>query len=53
MRRSVSPSRNSVERQKLQTALAEAAEANSTDAPQFGHAARQTRCDPVAKTCLP
>jgi hypothetical protein len=27
-------------RQKLQTALADAAEANSTGAPQFGHAAR-------------
>jgi hypothetical protein len=27
-------------RQKLQTALADAADANSTGAPQFGHAAR-------------
>jgi hypothetical protein len=37
-------------RQKLQTALAEAAEANSTGAPQFGHAARYARCGDVAKT---
>jgi len=40
MRRSASPSRTSVLRQKLHTALAEAAEANSTGAPQFGQAAR-------------
>ncbi len=40
MRLSASPSRTSVLRQKLQTALALAAEANSTGAPQFGHAAR-------------
>jgi hypothetical protein len=43
MRRSVSPSRASVLRQKLQIALADAAERNSTGAPQFGHAARQAR----------
>ena len=40
MRRSASPSRTSVERQKLHTALADAAERNSTVPPQFGHAAR-------------
>jgi hypothetical protein len=40
MRRSASPSRTRVLRQKLQTALADAAEANSTGAPQLGHAAR-------------
>ena len=40
MRRSASPSRTSVLRQKLQTALADAADANSTGAPQFGQAAR-------------
>jgi hypothetical protein len=32
-----------VERQKLHTALADAAEANSTGAPQLGQAARQAR----------
>jgi len=31
-------------RQKLHTALAEAAEAKSTGAPQFGQAARQAHC---------
>ena len=40
MRRSASPSRTSVLRQKLQTALADAAEAKSTGAPQLGQAAR-------------
>jgi hypothetical protein len=35
-----SPSRSSVLLQKLQTANADAAERNSTGAPQFGHAAR-------------
>jgi hypothetical protein len=40
MRRSAAPSRTIVLRQKLQTAKAEAAERNSTGAPQFGHAAR-------------
>jgi hypothetical protein len=43
MRRSVSPSRSKVLRQKLQTALADAAEAKSTGAPQPGQAARQAR----------
>src|SRR6218665_4129578 len=42
--RSDSPSRSSVLRQKLQTALLDAAEANSTGAPQFGQAAVQRRC---------
>src|ERR1700749_4968181 len=46
--RSDSPSRTSVLRQKLQTALADAADRNSTGAPQFGQAARQARCDEVA-----
>jgi hypothetical protein len=40
MRCSASPSRTSVLRQKPQTALAEAADAKSTGAPQLGHAAR-------------
>jgi len=40
MRKSAWPSRTSVLRQKLQTALAEAAEANETGAPQLGQAAR-------------
>ena len=40
MRRNASPSRTSVLRQKLHTALADAAERNSTGAPQFGHATR-------------
>jgi hypothetical protein len=40
MRCSASPSRTNVLRQKPHTALAEAAEANSTGAPQLGHAAR-------------
>jgi len=37
-------------RQKLQTAIGDAADAKSTGAPQFGHAARQARCgdSPVA-----
>jgi hypothetical protein len=48
MRRSVSPSRTSVLRQKLHTALADAVDANSTAAPQFGHAARYARCGVVA-----
>jgi len=48
MRRSASPSRTSVLRQKLQTALADAAEANSTGAPQLGQAARYARCGDVA-----
>jgi hypothetical protein len=48
MRRSASPSRTKVLRQKLHTALADAAEANSTGAPQFGHAARYARCGVVA-----
>jgi len=39
-RLSASPSRTSVLRQKLHTALAEAADRNSTGAPQLGHAAR-------------
>jgi hypothetical protein len=53
MRRSASPSRTSVLRQKLQTALADAAEANSTGAPQFGHAARQARLGarPTTSVC--
>ena len=38
--RSVSPARTTTERQKLHTANGVAAEANSTGAPQFGHAAR-------------
>jgi hypothetical protein len=38
--RSWSPARTTVERQKPQTANGEAAERNSTGAPQFGHAAR-------------
>ena len=38
--RSSSPLRTTVERQKLQTANGDAAERNSTGAPQFGHAAR-------------
>jgi hypothetical protein len=37
---SASPLRTTVERQKLQTANGEAAERNSTGAPQFGHGAR-------------
>ena len=37
---SSSPARTTVERQKLQTANGDAAERNSTGAPQFGHAAR-------------
>ena len=40
MRFRASPSRTSVLRQKPHTALAEAADAKSTGAPQFGHAAR-------------
>ena len=36
MSRTASPSRSRVLRQKLHTALADAAEANSTGAPQFG-----------------
>jgi len=40
MRLSASPSRTRVLRQKPQTALADAADANSTGAPQLGHAAR-------------
>lgn len=40
MRRKASPSRTMLERQKLQTANADAAERNSTGAPQFGQAAR-------------
>jgi hypothetical protein len=40
MRRSASPSRTSVLRQKLHTAPADAADAKSTGAPQFGQAAR-------------
>jgi len=43
MRRSASPSRTSVLRQKLHTALLDAAEANSTGAPQLGQAARYAR----------
>jgi hypothetical protein len=35
-------------RQKLQTALAEAADAKSTGAPQFGQAARYARWGDVA-----
>jgi hypothetical protein len=35
-------------RQKLHTALADAAEANSTGAPQLGQAARYVRCGEVA-----
>jgi hypothetical protein len=38
--RSASPSRTTVLWQKLQTANADAAERNSTGAPQFGQAAR-------------
>ena len=38
--RSAAPSRTRVDLQKLQTANADAAERNSTGAPQFGHAAR-------------
>jgi hypothetical protein len=41
--RSTSPSRSKVLRQKPHTALADAAEAKSTGAPQFGQAARQAR----------
>ena len=50
MRRSASPSRSSVLRQKLQIALAEALEANSTCAPQLGQAAVQRRCGVVLST---
>jgi hypothetical protein len=42
--RNWSPARTTVERQKPQTAKGEAAERNSTGAPQFGHAARYARC---------
>jgi hypothetical protein len=38
--RSSLPARTTVERQKLQTANGDAAERNSTGAPQFGHGAR-------------
>src|SRR6478735_11859384 len=38
-----SPARTTVERQKLQTANGDAAERNSTGAPQLGHAARYAR----------
>src|SRR5437868_11629886 len=44
MRSSASPSRSSVLRQKPQTAVVDAALANSTGAPQLGQAARQRRC---------
>jgi len=40
MRRSCSPSRTKLLRQKLHTALVEASEANSNGAPQLGQAAR-------------
>jgi hypothetical protein len=40
MRRRLSPSRSKVLRQKLQTALAEAADRKTTGAPQLGHSAR-------------
>jgi len=43
MRCSASPSRSSVERQKPQTALADAADWKSTGAPQLGQSARQAR----------
>src|SRR3954468_7960364 len=46
--RSDSPSRTSVLRQKLQTAVDDDAERKSTGAPQLGHAARQARCGAVA-----
>ena len=43
MRRSDSPSRARVLRQKLQTAMGDAADVKSTGAPQLGQAARQAR----------
>jgi hypothetical protein len=43
MRRKLSPSRSTVLRQYEQTALAEAADANGTGAPQFGQGACQRR----------
>jgi hypothetical protein len=48
MRRNASPSRSKVLRQYSHTALAEAAEAKLTGAPQCGQAARQVRCGVTA-----